>query len=591
MTISRNELVCKWLRLLFWSLAIALGAADAWASRFSLNSDGLSYLDIGDAYWRGDWHMAVNAYWSPLYSWILGLALKALKPSEYWQYPLLRAVNFLIYVAALACFEFFLNNFLRCLRRGPEDAHEMGLPEWALRALGYSLFIWISLILTSVGIVTPDMCVAACVYLACGLLLQVRAGIAGRKTFVLLGVVLGLGYLAKAVVFPLAFVFLGAATISLGSLRTAVRRGVVTVLVFLVFATPFMAAVSIVKGRLTFGETGRLNYAASINDVDILYPGDSGRLYSLGEQVVVEGLEETESSVSKELLHPVRRIFQKPATYQFDGSVGGTYPFWYNPSYWQEGLKPHFDLRAEAAAVRHNVNTYFSICLQGLRDAFLGLCILYLAARKRWSCIIRAAANWPLVVPGAAGLGLYGILHIETRYVAPFILLLWMAAFSGVRISRSRASQWLIALVSVGCAASMLSSAGAQVRQRWALARITGPVYWQAATALQRLGIGSGDKLAVAVNWPNGESVPFVARLVKARVDAQVNRRDQFFAAPPTVQTKVLQVLAAGGVKALVTQDKPPNGPPDVRWEELGLTYFYVCRTSNGSAGAKHAQP
>jgi hypothetical protein len=28
-------------------------------------ADGISYLDIGDAYWRGDWHMAINAFWSP----------------------------------------------------------------------------------------------------------------------------------------------------------------------------------------------------------------------------------------------------------------------------------------------------------------------------------------------------------------------------------------------------------------------------------------------------------------------------------------------------------------------------------------------
>ena len=32
-------------------------------------SDGVSYLDIGDAYFRGDWKAAVNAYWSPVYSW------------------------------------------------------------------------------------------------------------------------------------------------------------------------------------------------------------------------------------------------------------------------------------------------------------------------------------------------------------------------------------------------------------------------------------------------------------------------------------------------------------------------------------------
>src|SRR5262245_31889130 len=103
----------KLMRVTCWVVALVLGAAQAWVTRFTMNPDGVSYLDIGDAYWRGDWHNAINAYWSPLYSWILGLLLKALRPSSYWEYPLVHLVNFLIYVAALACFEFFLGTFIR----------------------------------------------------------------------------------------------------------------------------------------------------------------------------------------------------------------------------------------------------------------------------------------------------------------------------------------------------------------------------------------------------------------------------------------------------------------------------------------------
>src|SRR5258707_7530980 len=105
------------LRIVCWAMALALGAAQAWATRFTMNPDGISYLDIGDAYWRGDWHNAINAYWSPLYSWILGFFLKVVKPSAYWEYPLVHLVNFLIYVAALGCFEFFLKTFIVDRRR------------------------------------------------------------------------------------------------------------------------------------------------------------------------------------------------------------------------------------------------------------------------------------------------------------------------------------------------------------------------------------------------------------------------------------------------------------------------------------------
>jgi len=567
------------LRVSFWCVGVVLGAADAWAARFTMNADGISYLDIGDAYWRRDWHMAINAYWSPLYSWILGLFLKVLKPSAYWEYPLVRVVNFLIYVTALACFEFFLSNFIRDRResgRASDGAAELSLPEWAWWALGYSLFIWTSLVLITIGVVTPDMCVAGFVYLACGLLLQIRAKAATQKAFVLLGVVLGFGYLAKAVMFPLAFVFLAVALFSMGSLRQASARVVVSVFVFFVIAAPFMVAISRAKGRFTLGETGRLNYAGCINGVDFWFPGDSGAMKCLGD-VSIEGVDEIESPSSKELLHPVRRIFDRPATYQFDGPIGGTYPFWYDPSYWQEGIKPRFDLRGQAWAAMRGIRSYGWICLHAFRYVTLGLCIIYLLARKRSLCIKRAAANWPLVVPGLSGLGLYAFVFVENRYIAPFVLLLWLAAFSGVRIPGSQVSKWLIAVVSVGIAATLVASAGTQVGQHLATARSAAPVYWQAATGLRKLGIRSGDKVAVVVKWPMGESVPFVARLARAQIVAQVNRPDHFFAAPPSAQSQVLQALAAHGAKAFLTEAEPPPEPPDIRWEALGPTNFYVC--------------
>src|SRR6266851_4941539 len=102
----------KTFQICCWIVALTLGAAQAWVTRFTMNPDGVSYLDIGDAYWRSDWHNAINAYWSPLYSWVLGFFLKVLKPSAYWEYPVAHFVNFLIYVAMLASFEFFLATFI-----------------------------------------------------------------------------------------------------------------------------------------------------------------------------------------------------------------------------------------------------------------------------------------------------------------------------------------------------------------------------------------------------------------------------------------------------------------------------------------------
>ena len=42
-----------------------MGLIQAWVSRFAMNPDGISYLDIGDGFWRGNLQMLLNGYWSP----------------------------------------------------------------------------------------------------------------------------------------------------------------------------------------------------------------------------------------------------------------------------------------------------------------------------------------------------------------------------------------------------------------------------------------------------------------------------------------------------------------------------------------------
>src|SRR5688572_4382331 len=48
--------------------------AAAWAVsayRYQINPDAISYISIAQKYLAGDFGAAINAYWSPLYSWLL----------------------------------------------------------------------------------------------------------------------------------------------------------------------------------------------------------------------------------------------------------------------------------------------------------------------------------------------------------------------------------------------------------------------------------------------------------------------------------------------------------------------------------------
>lgn len=256
------------LILIFWLIAVVLGAFLAWDWRHAMDPDGISYLDMGEAYLRADWKTAVNAHWSPLYSWLLGLAMVVLKPSPFWEFSVAHLVNFAIYLLTLGSFHFFLLESLHYNRgQGAESSGNGGvtLPDWAWIALGYTLFIWSTLNLITISLVTPDMLVAAFVYMASGILLRIRRGSASWLTFILLGLVVGFGFLAKSPMLPLGLVFLGVSMFSVGNLRRAIPRVVVALVVFLLVASPYVLVLSRSKGRLTIGDTAKLAYSWWVN--------------------------------------------------------------------------------------------------------------------------------------------------------------------------------------------------------------------------------------------------------------------------------------------------------------------------------------
>ena len=104
----RSNSLNKWLIISFCFASIALGAWQAWEGRNHMSADGMSYLDVADVYLRGDWKMAINGFWGPLYSWLLGLALFFLKPAPYYEFTVVHIVNFVIYLFTIGCFNFFI---------------------------------------------------------------------------------------------------------------------------------------------------------------------------------------------------------------------------------------------------------------------------------------------------------------------------------------------------------------------------------------------------------------------------------------------------------------------------------------------------
>jgi hypothetical protein len=565
------------LRICCWGLALALGAAQAWATRFTMNPDGISYLDIGDAYWRGDWHNAINAYWSPLYSWILGFFLKVLRPSAYWEYPMTHLVNFLIYAATLGCFDFFLARFIAQQRQPDESLsaqNEVGIPAWAWWVLGYSLFVSCSIILIGLRPVNPDMCVAAFVFLISALVLKLKSDQPRRRVFITIGFALGCAYLAKTVMFPVGLVFLAAAVFASRFSRRALCNTAVATLMFLLIAGPFMAAISYSRGRPTFGDSGRLTYAACINGVDPWYPADGGRLTCRGTGSV-EGIDDPSSS-ARNLLHPVRRIFDSPPTYSFTEHAVGTYPFWNDVSYWQEGIAGHFDARAQVRTLGLRVLVYLYLLLTVHLNLLVVLVTLLLIS-QRGPHLFSHQFPWMLVFPSAIALFLYAIVHTEYRYIAGFTCILWLAAFSVLRFDNSVAARRFVGFGVCAIALTTLWLAGKPLIDGVDALEASASAYPEAATGLTRLGERPAAKIGLISGEAFGEGGAFVARLASLQIIAQVNQPDSFWSSPASTRSRVLNAFRDVGCQGVLAWKIPGAASG---WQRLGNTDYYFMMLS-----------
>jgi hypothetical protein len=580
---------------LCWLVAAALGFLQAWGRRHNSNdglaymgADGISYLDIGDAYWRGDWAAAINAMWSPFYSWLTGLALRLVQPSPYWEFTVVQLLNFLLYLFALLSFAFFLRELKRFRdthvtndehtqanedhNGGDQVDSRQALPDWAWLAFAYALFVWTSLSMNRVARTSPDVLVSALVFNASALLLRIRMRRAGWLAFALFGLTLGVGYLSKTFMFPLAFVFLAASLFAYGNMRRALPRVALALVVFLAVSAPFVVALSRAKQRLTIGDTARLNYAWHVN-------GTTPFIHWQGDPTGASGTP----------LHPTRKLFDSPAVFEFGSPVAGTYPPWYDPTYWYEGVQPRVSLRAQLKAVVRNVVMAYQFMFYRFFPGAILAClfILFYTSRRSLRHLARdVRAYWFLLAPALVASGFYMLVHFEQRYFAPFVAMIGMSLFAAVRLARTNESKRLVAaLVFVTLAMFALSVGYYGARELYSTLRDLAPgrtgartdVQWQVADELRRLGVAPNERVASIGNtmfnaWP---------RLARVRVVAEISTRtggdvEKFWAGDAALKARVVETFARTGARLIVAEGIPEWASLPDGWQRIGTTNYYV---------------
>ena len=549
------------LRLLFWCLAIALGALEVWAHRNEVNPDSISYIERAEAAAQGDWHALVGGYWSPLYPLLLSVGIRLFHPAIYWEFTFVHMVNLVLYLGDLFCFEIFLKELLAARRT--DSGLDKGLwpvPEKIVWIWGYLLFLWNSQFWLSPAMVNPDIIVAGLVYLATALLLRLYQGKGTWLLFAGLGVALGVAYLAKTAMFPISFAFLACGFLLLGrtagSYPHALARSVLATAVFLSVASPLIVALSKEKHRVTLGDSGAIAYAELVN---------GARMWTHWEG---------EPPGTGSPAHATRKVLANPPIYEFAEPIAGSYPPWYDPSYWYEGIRPHFSWKGQLWVLFRSANSYLRLFSRSgaLYVVFLAL-IVQVGKAGKWDWGgSRISLVW---LPSLAALTMYALVLVEQRYVSPFAVTLIEWVLTSTRFSASKAAALRKRTAPVVVLAWVLAMAWPVTRDlRDTLAnRPYEP--WEVAVGLHKMGIPPGARVG---SIGTGLSA-YWAHLAGVQIIAEVPERDQtsFSSADPTRKEEALRKFSELGARVVVMKNSSAAQSME-GWRKVAGTHYYVWR-------------
>lgn len=577
----------KLARLGSWAFCIVLAVVEAWVGQQYFDPDSISYLDMSDGMIRNDWHTLINLTWSPLYPLLIGVAARIGHPSARWELPLVHLLNLAIFIGALAAFEFMMRQLIAILvpeRSGPQSELPLLQRSYVWELLGYGVFAWTTFCLAgSVRRVLPDLLVVTFVYLDAGIVLRILSRQRIAPWFVCLGVALGLGYYAKAILFPIGLLFMAVAVCAAGNLRKALLPALAMALTFFCIAAPLAAALSGLRRHLTVGESGHLNYAWRVSgQPSAFYLSPPG----------FPQLKDPPNLIHPEIAlygdqMPVERILHhSPDVLQFSPLMDSTYPPWFSPAAFASGLESTVALGDQIRAILNNLQLSAMALLLPIPLTWVAYLALFFGSAQnpgRWRCILRV---WPILIVGISGLLLYIIVAVEPRYIAVFVALVLISLLCAIQYQRSNRNPRLTTFATVFLIFSLAATAVGFVTYH--IVHPPRPLQgsiceaYSVASELSKDGVRPGDTIAVI---GDGESSMAVARLARVRIDVAIPPREdlKFWRISDHRERKdVYDALRDAGAKFVISIEAPPaNGFEE--WRRVADTEFYAYNLEQNS--------
>ena len=389
------------LNVLWFLFFACIGLVKLWVDRFMASPDFVSYTEIAYAYLQADWHYALNSAWPPLFSWLLMIPI-SLTNSPESEIVACHVLQYVIFLLSLATFALVIRELLR----------KYILPEASARLNARSAFVvsvyWLVgggllVMINPVTLLTPDTLQFPIVFLLLYLLVVYSSRPLTLGSSVGFAAIIAIGYYAKSVFIPLApFLILSSVVLSPMSWKKRFQHAVLQGCVVFVLVLPFVAAISNQQGRLTFGDSGKINYGLFVYGLD----ASEHQIYSFANKNLTE---------ERLLIVPEKYPYHCPC--QVDRVV------WEDPtsvkvSFFDMGI--HFPRNLKE-------NKRFSLSL------FVAIAIVFFAYfRQRKTKQISLTTMVFLLLPAAVALAAYaGILPLP-RYVHLWLIWILFVAIAGI---------------------------------------------------------------------------------------------------------------------------------------------------------------
>lgn len=549
------------LRASFWAFGLLLALVQAWVFRYYASADAISYLDMSDGVVPGqDWHRLINGVWSPLYPFLLGMFRNIFGISPSNEIVAANILNVVFFAFAFICFELLIANLL-------EKNHAWiaaktvsnALPVRACIALLYSMFLWASLNVITLTNLRPDMLMSGFLYLAAAKLVALCGERGTWNEYLVLGSVLGIGFLAKAPMLPLGILILVVSIFVVQKHVSGFARAATSLAVVLAIGSLYFIPLSLSRGRFTLGESGAYNYLVH---VDRAGPGQGWYLENPGQGI-------------GRFQAPPMQISQTPPVYAFGADALITHPLRFDPAVWMKGVRPRLALKRQIGEAYLNLANLGKPLRQMLPVLMVALLLMFrIPKREAQQGLMR---TWPLALLAIAGCAMYAVVHLEGRYIGAFLVLFVCSIIAGTLEVRNGNIFNRIFFTTTLALASFSLLLTPVSTTYWEYSR-TGKGTDEAAIAaaeLHRLGIQSGDRIGRISSKVSDLAMDRIARVeVAAEVDYLYV--EQFWLAPVEQQQSVLQLLAEHGVKAVIATHPVLTGANQRQWKQLASTDFWV---------------